>query len=493
MQRKTTTSVTPLRICVGIFASFLALALCAVIHFVLKLSARIDSLSGLRVEKQGGAHRIVDESTVAVLSSALAAKEAAAKEAAAKETMASVDAQVAALQAEVAALRAAAGATGRHGLQRLLSDNELDEMFRIRSELDSQLMGTADAESLLPYFKYIYGEHRRLRGPGLEDAGGFLDVGANIGDVSEGILSELSDHARRFYQHVLDPPGSGLPKLIDPTHPLYENQKLPFVYAMEPAAATRVLLERRALMGAWANSNFRLFPFACAATTGTAIFCAGNAGSGQSSLTGSENGGIIGKKEMALAEQKGVVVNCSTIETVTLVDLLDKQGAITKGKVARVFLLKIDVEGAEAVVLAGAATLFAAKRISYVLFENHAKWKATQEAIGVKNFVSVGDVVQQMMGFGYKCAYVTPWGLLPFEMPGTPSGDKSLPGCKEGLPFCARHRLYNRQVWSNVICGATPEEDLFWDWLSDALVGPYRKREDLLCAESQKHVCSSLK
>jgi FkbM family methyltransferase len=364
-------------------------------------------------------------------------------------------AQVAALRAELAAARegvagasaAAVAAPGRVGLQRLLTDAELDEMFRIRSELDSQHMGTADAEMLLPYFAFIYGEHQRQRGRGLSGAGGFVDVGANVGDVSEGILATLSDHARRFYVHGLDPPGGALPKLVDPVHPMYESGKMPFLYALEPAEATRALLERRALMGAWAVSNFRVFPLAATATTGTATFCAHNSGSGQSALAGSENGGIFGDaKGKDVAALQGEV-RCSSIETVALADLLDERGDITKGHGARVFLLKVDVEGAEAVVLAGAAPLFAAKRVSYVLFENHAKWRASQEAIGMKVFVSVGDVVQQLVAFGYRCAYVSPWGLLPFETPGTPSGDKAFPGCKEGLPACARHRLYNRQVW----------------------------------------------
>jgi hypothetical protein len=140
-------------------------------------------------------------------------------------------------------------------------------------------------------------------------------------------------------------------------------------------------------------------------------------------------------------------VKCAAVETVTLVDLLDARGDLTRGRLAHVFFLKVDVEGAEAVVLEGAKPLFEAKRVSYVLFENHAKWRPTQEAMGLEKFVTVGDVVQQMVEFGYKCAYTTPWGLVPFETPGTPEGDKGFPGCNEGLPFCARHRLYNRQVW----------------------------------------------
>jgi len=511
--------------------AFLALALGAVVHVVLQLAARLEQLSpaaaataGLRSEK-AGFHRIlgpppVAPATAAALNAALAAKEAqlvaaraelAAARAAGPPAAApaaqleAARAELATARAELAAARAAAPAApapraapaaapaGRVGLQRLLTDAELDESFRIRSELDSQAMGTADAEMLLPFLRVIYGEHRSQRGRGLEGAGGFVDVGANIGDVSEGILGAMSDHARRFYLHGLSPPGGALPPLVDPVHPVYEDQKVAFVYALEPANATRALLERRALFGAWAVSNFRLFPFAAAAVSGTATFCAHNSGSGQSALTGSENGGIFGDPQGAAVKRLEGEVKCGALETVTLVDLLDARGDITKGRNARVFLLKVDVEGAEAVVLAGAAPLFAAKRVSYVLFENHAKWRATQEAIGVAEFVSVGDVVQRLVDVGYKCAYVTPWGLMPFETKGTPSGDKGFPGCNEGLPQCARHRLYNRQVWSNILCAATPEEDLFVAWLSEALLSPYRTREEMLCGHQQKTLCSKLK
>jgi hypothetical protein len=98
----------------------------------------------------------------------------------------------------------------------------------------------------------------------------------------------------------------------------------------------------------------------------------------------------------------------------------------------------------------------------------------------VEPFISVGTAVAQLVGFGYRCFYVHPAGLLPFEVQGTPSGDAARPGCSEGLPFCARHRLYNRQFWSNVLCAASPEEDLWLDWLADAMVSPFAKREQLL-------------
>ena len=280
--------------------------------------------------------------------------------------------------------------------------------------------------------------------------GGFVDVGANIGDVSEGILGTLTDHARRFYVQALT--SSGLPALADHAHLVYDAQRVAFVYAVEPAQTARALLERRALLGAWSLSRYRVFPFVCAASPGKVNFCEHNSGNGQSSLLGSEQGGIFSDpKGKAVAELQGAV-NCSAVEAVTLAALLDEVGDLTKGREARVFLLKVDVEGAEAAVLAGAAPLFAAKRVSYLLFENHAKWRAAQEAIGMEKFVTVGDVVQQLASFSYKCFYISHWGLIPFELPNTASGDKGYPGCREGLPQCARHRLYNRQVWVRFAC-----------------------------------------
>ena len=46
-------------------------------------------------------------------------------------------------------------------------------------------------------------------------------------------------------------------------------------------------------------------------------------------------------------------MKCAAVETVTLVDLLDARGDLTRGRLAHVFFLKVDVEGAEAVVLEG--------------------------------------------------------------------------------------------------------------------------------------------
>jgi FkbM family methyltransferase len=352
---------------------------------------------------------------------------------------------------------------------------------------------------LLPFLKAIHGEHHKARGPGLARTGGFIDVGANVGDVSEAMLATFTDHARRFYLHHLAPPaGDPRPPLVDAVHGIFGTNT--FHYALEPSAATRALLQRRAEAGLWEGTQFRLFPIAATNTTGSALFC--SLSNGGAALAGSEQGGIFASSEAAARAAAGVAPStaappgsqaaCQTLPTVTLAHLVDVQGELTRGRSARVFLLKVDVEGAEAVVLAGAEPLLAAKRISYLIFENHAKWRATQEAMGLPSFVSVGAVVARLGALGYACHYVSPWGLVPFEVPGTPGGDAPRPGCSEGLPFCARWRLYDRQFWSNVLCAASPEEDASVQWLGNALVNPSARREELLCGEQQKEVCSKL-
>ena len=465
--RPKSTSFTPLRIVTCVFAAFLMTGMYFLYSVTLKLQARLDvSLpnpgSGSAATNAAAAASSAPPvlralsacpvcatcpaaSTCAACPAAAACPACAACPAAAACPACPACAACPAAAAAAGTASAASAGALRTGLGRLLTDPELDELFRIRSELDSQALGSADAELLLPFMRAIHGEHCRVKGRGPAQTGGFVDVGSNIGDVSESVLATFSDHARRFYYHHLAPPNDPRPPLVDAVHPLYEGDKVAFVYALEPSAATRVLLERRAEAGLWARSNFRLFPVAITNASGTARFCSHNSGSGQSSLAGSEQGGIVPRDEEA-ASAPGER-SCTDIDTLTLADLLDVEGDLTRGLNARVFLLKVDVEGAEAVVLAGAAPLFAAKRISYVVFENHMKWADTQAALGLKKLISVGEVVTQLARHGYKCHYVSPWGLLPFEIEGTETGDAPRPGCNEGLPFCARHRLYNRQFW----------------------------------------------
>jgi FkbM family methyltransferase len=158
-------------------------------------------------------------------------------------------------------------------------------------------------------------------------------------------------------------------------------------------------------------------------------------------------------------------------------DLVDAEA----GADARVFFLKVDVEGAEALVLAGARRLFERARVAYVLFESHSKWTNAQADLGVVPFIGVGDVVAELTSLGYTCFYSHHRGLIPFASRGTPAGERARPvsECHEGLPFCAWWRVYSRQFWSNVLCAAPTEQDTL-GWLLDAYVAPGTTRESLL-------------
>jgi hypothetical protein len=387
----------------------------------------------------------------------------------------------------------------RRGLSRVLDTCELDTFFRVRAELETMAFGVADVELLVPYLSKIVGAHRVERGNGADGVGGVIDVGANIGAATDAILQSWSDLPMRVYNHV----NGGK----DGLHPVYEHQKLPFVYALEASPATRELLQRRADYLQWAQANFRLMPLAAGNTSGPAHFCTPAAGSGAGALAAGDEKAALVAGGAKIDTAKYV---CSEVTVARLDDLVDEEA----GPDARVFFLKIDTEGAEALVLAGAERLFAAQRVAYVLFENHAQWHPTQasarpeplrashhppasypllsnpcatliaapqEALGIpeERFISVGAVVRGLAVHGYRCFYVHPRGLLPFEAEGTPTGDAWRTDCHEGLPFCARHRLYNRAFWSNILCGAA-SEGVWLDWLMDAMTSPTDTRETLL-------------
>ena len=88
---------------------------------------------------------------------------------------------------------------------------------------------------------------------------------------------------------------------------------------------------------------------------------------------------------------------------------------------------------------------------------------------------------RELVAHGYRCFYLHARGLVPFASKGTPQGEAARPvsDCHEGLPFCARWRLYNRQFWSNIFCGVR-SESAWLDWIADAAVSPTETRDKLL-------------
>ena len=205
----------------------------------------------------------------------------------------------------------------------------MDEFFRVRSELDLSF-GEADAELLLPLLKPIYGDHKARLGSGPSKAGGFVDVGSNVGDVPDLLLQLFSDHPRRLYLHHLS---TAQPPLVDAIHPVYDNSKLPFLLLLEASPATLQLLQRRAESSMWAISRARILQVAAANSSGSARFCAFAAGSGQSSLSAASTADAAASLNQNADGQS----SCSSVQVKPLALLLDAE----VGPEARIFLLKI--------------------------------------------------------------------------------------------------------------------------------------------------------
>jgi FkbM family methyltransferase len=354
----------------------------------------------------------------------------------------------------------------RLGLRRILTDNELDEFFRITAEVRAFEYGQADMEQLAPLFAPIYHGHRHISGR--IGAGGFIDVGANVGDLSAMVINAWTSHSKIFYHNSLSKKSAG-EKLIDKTNGRpSQDHEMAFAYLLEASPATFELLHRRSNTSYWQDSGVQLFNMAASNVTGFQRFCFADAASHHSGLS-------ITKKE-GDASDRSTIKGCVQLQTTTIDALVNTK----KGQDARVFFLKVDVEGAEALVLQGAKKLIKARRISFILFENHIAWTDTQSDLGIHPFITVGDVVKDLAKNGYKCFYMHFNGLIPFPYEGSPEGDRARPVtvCHEGLPRCARHRLYNRQFWSNILCGAQ-EEEAWLDWLQEATVSPLTTKETL--------------
>jgi hypothetical protein len=103
----------------------------------------------------------------------------------------------------------------RLGLRRILTDDELDEFFRITAEVRAFEYGQADMEQLAPLFAPIYHGHRHISGR--VGAGGFIDVGANVGDLSAMVINAWTSHSKIFYHNSLSDKEAG-EKLIDKTN-----------------------------------------------------------------------------------------------------------------------------------------------------------------------------------------------------------------------------------------------------------------------------------
>jgi len=212
-------------------------------------------------------------------------------------------------------------------------------MFGVRSELEAGAFGLAGDLGLFHHLVRIFGDHKHTQGLGSEGVGGFVDVGANIGDVSSEILHVFGPQSRITHAHYLSaeawPEGSGKPTLLDAEHGSPgSNEKIPFLLSLEASPTTADILERRFQAGVWEQGHAKLIRAAVSNSTGSATFCY--------LRPGSENSGLTGSKQEAEAQQQskdggGEEKQCVTVPASSLVDILNKE----QGEKARIFFLKI--------------------------------------------------------------------------------------------------------------------------------------------------------
>lgn len=201
----------------------------------------------------------------------------------------------------------------RLGLRRILTDDELDEFFRITAEVRAYEYGQADMEQLAPLFAPIYHGHRHALGQ--EGAGGFIDVGANVGDLSAMVINAWTSHSKIFYHNSLSSNSAG-ELLVDKTNgrPTREHE-MAFAYLLEASPNTFELLRRRANVSFWGDSGIQLFNMAASNVSGFQRFCFADPASHHSGLSIKLNEGDT--------SSRSVIKGCVQLQTSTIDDLVN--------------------------------------------------------------------------------------------------------------------------------------------------------------------------
>jgi len=163
-----------------------------------------------------------------------------------------------------------------------------------------------------------------------------LDVGANGGQTSASMMRFICGGACSASLPCATGGPSGGPSAL--------------VLALEPSAAAQLELQGAALAGRWATCGWRMLGLAAADASGDVkLHGAGQ----QASLARAAAAGTLGTQ---------------AVRAVTVDALLEKHAP---GR--EVFLLKIDAEGMDAAVLAGARGSIAARRVRFLTAEYNSK------------------------------------------------------------------------------------------------------------------------
>ncbi len=189
-----------------------------------------------------------------------------------------------------------------------------------------------------------------------------IDVGANVGDWTDALLARLSLSRGEATMGAVS------------------------FHLFEPSPPTRKLLEAR--RRAWSTRvHIEIASEALGDTVRRAPFFVFDATDGTHTLSP--------LPDDAASQPASVEVECTTLD----------RYAATRG-IERVDLLKIDTEGNDCNVLAGAKGLLGGARVAYLQFEYNHRW------IGFRRFLK--DAFDLLLPLGYHIGKITPKGIEPY-------------------------------------------------------------------------------
>lgn len=252
----------------------------------------------------------------------------------------------------------------------------------------------SDVDEVLDILKNFY------KGP---DADGvFVDIGANLGQVSENIIQTFGNIPWNRYKRKfgLD----GLYCKNDP-HPGVE------IYMFEPQPNNAKRIRERMEYSFWHLERIHLIEAAVSNYTGTAEFV----------YTGeySETGTLAEKAN----NRKGDDETRIQVEVLRFDDAYERN---LKGK--NIFMLKCDTEGFDGTVVRGMPKVLASGKLRFLTFEYHSLWFDNETGDTLR------DILDILESHNYMCYFILPNRLLP-------------------IGFGYWQKMFEMRRWSNVFCG----------------------------------------
>jgi FkbM family methyltransferase len=306
---------------------------------------------------------------------------------AAASASASVSAAATAAPSPPAAVDAASG-----GARAVSLASALGHFAALCGDAEARLdFGRADAGTLAPRLAVYYKHSWQRR----ESSGALYDVGANLGDVSDHLIAAFAPGIRchRFQRSVnLTGHREACAFWVWP------------VVAFEPNPETHAALVARAALERWDLAQFEAVQ---AALTSALPARAPGAAGGATARFYSAGG--QGDQQGALGSAAGETQAYFEVPLTTVDAFRAGRGEADDP----VFLLKVDAEGFDGNVLAGARAALRTHRVKFVVAEYNSKWRTVIDAATGEPAWSLRSIAAWMLDLGYECHLLTPDFMIP--------------------------------------------------------------------------------